>query len=433
MGRLASADAQLLELNAGAGGALGTPLAVPELAGLVRLAGRLGIAIARSMVVADGDDDLDLWIRAEPEKDGGVRVEASGWRPRPGWRGAAKSVERESDFARADADWQWETDGALRLTHISAQAGLTLGFDVGMMLGAPLTQLFAVAVNDESPMLGALALRVPFDDQRAEVRGTGRVVLLSAIPRTDATGRFAGFLGAARSVVGPVMRVDDPFPADFSERLGGALRAPLSRIIANADSMSAQVDGPLLPDYAGYAVNIASAGRHLLDLVDDLADLAAVEREDFRAAVEPIDLADLARRAAGLLGVRAAEASVRIERPSLDETMPAIGEFGRVLQVLINLIGNAVAYSPAGSMVWVRCERDGAQACVIVADQGRGIATEDQARIFDKFARVDPSEAGGSGLGLYISRRLARAMGGDIMVDSAPGEGARFVLTLPGR
>ena len=70
-------------------------------------------------------------------------------------------------------------------------------------------------------------------------------------------------------------------------------------------------------------------------------------------------------------------------------------------------------------------------AVAIVADQGKGIALEDQERIFEKFARVDPDEPGGSGLGLYISRRLARAMGGDVTVDSAPGQGARFVLTLP--
>ena len=433
-GRLANADARLLQLNAAAGGAIGAPLAVPEIAALARLSGRLGIAIARGVVVADGEDDLDLWIRAEPEEDGGVRIEASGWRPRAPWRGSATNAEREADFARADADWLWETDGALRLTHISSSAGLALGFEAGAVLGAPLTRVFALAGDDEFPMLGALAGRAAFADQRAEVRGTGRTVLLSATPRTDAAGRFAGFIGAARTLADEApRRADDPFPIDFGERLGGALRAPLSRIIANADSMSAQVDGPLAPDYAGYAIDIASAGRHLLGLVDDLADLAAVEREDFRTAEEPIDLADLARRAAGLLGVRAAEGNVRIDRPALEESLPATGEFRRVLQVLVNLIGNAVRYSPAGSTVWVRCGREGEGACVIVADQGKGIAPEDQARIFDKFARVDPSEPGGSGLGLYISRRLARAMGGDIVVDSAPGEGARFVLTLPGR
>jgi signal transduction histidine kinase len=83
-------------------------------------------------------------------------------------------------------------------------------------------------------------------------------------------------------------------------------------------------------------------------------------------------------------------------------------------------------------MVWIRCEREGDLAAVIVADQGKGIALDDQERIFAKFERVDPSEPGGTGLGLYIARRLARAMGGDIVVDSAPGQGARFIFTLPG-
>ena len=110
--------------------------------------------------------------------------------------------------------------------------------------------------------------------------------------------------------------------------------------------------------------------------------------------------------------------------------MPAVGDFGRVLQILVNLIGNAVRYSPEESAVWVRSEIEGDAAVIIVADQGKGIALDDQQRIFEKFERVDPREPGGSGLGLYISRRLARAMGGDITVDSAAGQGARFILTL---
>jgi signal transduction histidine kinase len=73
----------------------------------------------------------------------------------------------------------------------------------------------------------------------------------------------------------------------------------------------------------------------------------------------------------------------------------------------------------------------GETATITVADLGKGIAPEDQARIFDKFERVDQTEAGGTGLGLYIARRLARAMGGDLIVDSAPGQGARFTLRLP--
>jgi signal transduction histidine kinase len=201
--------------------------------------------------------------------------------------------------------------------------------------------------------------------------------------------------------------------------------------VANADSIRAQSDGPLRRDYADYAGDIASAARHLLALVDDLGDLQAVERADFRPEIEDIDLADIARRAAGLLQVRAGDRNVRIDRPASDDRLAARGEFRRVLQIVVNLIGNAVRYSPEGSMVWLRTERDADTAVLIVADQGKGIAIDDQARIFEKFERVDASEPGGSGLGLYISRRLARAMGGDIVVDSAPGQGARFVLTLP--
>jgi signal transduction histidine kinase len=191
------------------------------------------------------------------------------------------------------------------------------------------------------------------------------------------------------------------------------------------------MDGVLDPHYVDYAADIASAGRHLLGLVDDLVDLEAIEREDFTVEDDAIDLADVVRRAAGLLQVRAANAGVTIDRDGLDGALPARGEFRRTLQILVNLLGNAVRYSPEGATVWLRAQREGARAVVIVADQGKGIAEADQARIFEKFERVDASEAGGSGLGLYIARRLARAMGGDLTVDSALGLGARFLLWLP--
>ncbi|HYD37079.1 MAG TPA: HAMP domain-containing sensor histidine kinase, partial [Allosphingosinicella sp.] len=217
----------------------------------------------------------------------------------------------------------------------------------------------------------------------------------------------------------------------FGERLGQALRAPLAHIVENAERLRAQPEGPLRRDYTGYAADIAAAGRHLLSLIDDLVDLQAIEGPDFTPEAEPLDLADLARRAAGLLAVRAADRGVRIDGPGPDESLPAMADFTRALQVLMNLIANAIRYTPEGGQVWIRLEREGDLAAVIVADQGKGIAPEDQQRIFEKFERVDPNEPGGTGLGLYIARRLARAMGGDISVDSAPGQGARFTFTLP--
>ena len=162
-----------------------------------------------------------------------------------------------------------------------------------------------------------------------------------------------------------------------------------------------------------------------------MSDLEIVEREDFKVENDEIDLGDLARRAAGLLALKASDHNIRIDTPAEDEEMPAVGEFRRVLQILLNLLTNALRYSPDGSMVWLRLEQTEKLAQIIVADQGSGLSEEDQARVFNKFERLGRSGDGGSGLGLYISRKLARAMNGDLKIESAPGQGARFILELP--
>jgi signal transduction histidine kinase len=106
------------------------------------------------------------------------------------------------------------------------------------------------------------------------------------------------------------------------------------------------------------------------------------------------------------------------------------GQERAVIQIIVNLVGNAVRYSPAGKTVRLSFARTNGTASVTVSDEGSGVAAADQQRIFERFERAEPREEG-AGLGLAISRRLARSMGGDVTLDSAPGEGARFTLTLP--
>jgi signal transduction histidine kinase len=267
---------------------------------------------------------------------------------------------------------------------------------------------------------------------------------ISGEPLFDTAGALMGYRGRAvrqdesPGEAAPAMPVQPGegavvgiFGPELGRRLDQALRQPLGRIIANASTISGQLEGPLRQDYANYAEDIAAAGRHLLELVDDLADLQAIERPGFTTAQEEVDLADLARRAAGLLGVRASARKVRIQTPPLGETAPARGEYRRVLQILVNLVGNAVRHTPEDSVIWVRVDVEDGRAKAIVADQGGGIDPSDHERIFDRFERLGLSGGEGSGLGLYISRRLARAMGGDVMVESALGQGARFTLDLP--
>lgn len=427
-GRLVAADPAIAALNRRAGGGERAAVAVPALATVARLARRLGIVVSRGIVVADEEHDLQLWVRAQPEGDA-VRLAVSGWQERRATR-LPQTSRGEADFLVAGADWRWETDAALRLTFVSIDAGARHGFDALAMLGEPLTRLFVLGDDGDLPILDALARRRAFEAQPAAVRGSGTNVILSASVRHDSKGAFAGFVGAVTPAAPPVPAAS-PLSQGFTLGLDRALRRPLGRIIGHADSINAQADGPVVPAYADYAADIASAGRHLLGLVDDLVDMQAIERPDFAPPAERIDLTDVARRAAGILRVRASDSGVRIAAPETGAMLLAVGDFRRALQILVNLVGNAVRYAPVGSTVAVTVRPAGAFVEASVADAGKGIASADQARMFDKFARVDVSEPGGNGLGLYISRRLARAMGGDLIVASAPGEGARFTLTLP--
>ncbi len=436
---LVEADPQLMLLHEQGGGVAGGRVAIPQLAALARLALRLQVEVTRPVTAGAEDADVDLMVRAIPDDDS-VAIEIISWsvrpvQPAPG----ARFLRRDQDFIRASADFVWSIDDDLILTGISEQAAAALSSTVTAAIGQPFDRLFKLLPGEDGePMVAAIAERRRFERQLVELRGTDLGVLtLSGEPQFDRSGHFVGYKGTATRVppapsrpgVTPQVNADE----DFGTEIGRVLRAPLERIIENAEDIHALSYGPLKRGYVEYAGDIAAAGRHLMSLLDDLVELQAVEKADFRIASDAVDLGEAARRAAGLLAGRAAEKNVRIERPGEFEKFFVTGEFRRVLQILVNLLGNAVRYSPPGSTIWLRGRMEAGNAVMIVADQGKGLAPDHHERIFEKFERLDRGEAGGSGLGLYISRRLARAMGGDILVDSAPGEGARFILTLPAR
>ncbi|MCI4589550.1 HAMP domain-containing histidine kinase [Sphingobium sp. BYY-5] len=439
-GCLASADAPLLGLQRTAGGDLGTPLAIPQLAAVVRLAQRLGVTVSRPVIAAAEQGDIGMWVRARPE-GGGVLLSVIDWHERPAVGALVDEAAREADIAALAEGWIWQIDMQLRFQMILAgddpQSALPADPPVpGMRFSA----YFDLKADDEGDMvmLRGLAQNRAFREQSAAlVADPTRLFRLSAFPLFDLTGQLSGYRGTAL----PFDQVMAPFrsdatvtlyPSEFGKRLDRSLRKPLSRIIATADTISAQLEGPLRPDYADYAQDIASAGRHLMALVDDLADLQAIDRPDFTVAAEDVDLADLGRRAAGLLAVKALDRKINIIVPDAQTTVIAVGEFRRVLQILVNLVNNAVRYAPEGSSVRIVTEQGLHDARIMVIDQGPGIDMADRERIFDKFERLGRNDTSGSGLGLYISRRLARAMGGDIRIGGMPGEGGHFTLSLPG-
>ena len=422
-GRLVAADPELESLQRQAGSSLGQRLALPQIAAVAELARKLGTCVTRPAVAASTDHDIELWVQATPEGEE-VVLELQGWTERaPNAPRLAALLGGPAESA-PEALNEWAADEELRLISLSPELAEHLGVDVAESSGQPLTRAMRLIENEdgEMPLISALAGRRAFTDQKACSRvDEDRCVMLSGEVVTAADGRFAGFRGTA-GIDQPKSNGRPSAVTDFDRALEEVLRSPIDRIIESAERIVERADGPLRSDYASYGNDIAAAARHLLSVVRSMS-------EDTAHGQRAIDLSALAAEAVVLVESLAEERNVAIA-PEMTEPLLASGQEPAVIQILVNLIGNAVRHSPENSTVRLSFDRTHASASVTVADEGPGIEPGDQQRIFERFERVQ-AEAGGTGLGLAISRRLARSMGGDVTLDSAPGQGARFTLTLP--
>jgi signal transduction histidine kinase len=423
-GRLVAADPELEALRREAGSELGQMLALPQVAAVAQLARKLGTSVGRPAVAGSADQDIQLWVNAKPEGDE-IALSLEGWTVRPAAAPRLSAIlGGAGETASASAQNEWTTDEELRIISLSSDLADLLRLDVAEASGAPLTRILRLEEDSsgEMPLISALAGRRGFSGQRARSRSDEScVILLSGEVVTGADGGFAGFRGTAESEKDAAAAVERR-STGFDQALDQLLRLPIDRIIESAEQIVARSDGPLRSDYASYGNDIASAARHLLSVLRAMS-------EDSAHVHGFVDLAALAAEAVIMLESSAEERGVRMEldRP---EPLRARGEERAVIQILVNLIVNAVRYSPEGGTVRLSFARTSGTASVSVSDQGPGIKAGDETRIFERFERAH-TEEGGTGLGLAISRRLARSMGGDVTLDSGPGEGARFTLTLP--
>jgi signal transduction histidine kinase len=424
LGCLVAADERLEALQREAGSKLGETLALPQVAAVAQLARKLGIPVSRLALAASSEHDVELWVSATPEGDE-VALSLEGWtvRPSSGPRLAAL-IGGGSEGDAATASHEWAADEELRIISLSADFADFLGVEVSEAAGQPLNRILRLEEDEagEMPLISALAARRGFSGQHARSRSDDdRSLILTGEVVTGADGSFAGFRGTARPRGAPA-GVRAVTAAAFDDALDEVLRSPLDRIIESAERIVDRADGPLRSDYASYGNDIAAAARHLLAVIRGMSEEVAQEHGS-------IDLAALAAEAVVMLEATAEERRVTIDLDAI-ERLPANGEERAVIQILVNLIVNAIHHSPENGIVRLTFAQTPGTASLTVSDHGPGIAVADQQRIFERFERGHARE-GGTGLGLAISRRLARSMGGDVTLDSAPGEGARFTLTLP--
>ncbi|WP_324827321.1 sensor histidine kinase [Qipengyuania zhejiangensis] len=439
-GRLAEATEPLAGLQDACGGRIGEPVAIPELRALVEKAQHYGLRLARQFSAVDGENVVTAWVEIAPQlsDDGdvvGCDIDVVSWQteelpPENDLDAARRRVE----INRHLADCTARLDPRQGILSVDTEASDLSDFVAAARngIGRPWTDFVRFSGNmHEQPAHWRL-----LDGASCEIEGSARRWTAHLEPLGQAQPGSAGFVlyltadtpDTAATGGGPSSAIEG---ASFGRDLTPVLRQPINRIIANAETIRTKLAGPIADEYSSYASDIASAAQHLLALIDDLSDLEVVESEQFVTAPDRIELADVARRACGILGVRAQERGITLVPPVEGESQLAIAEFRRVLQILLNLVGNAIRYAPEDSQVWIRLDRIGNRALITVADQGHGLDETQQARVFEKFERLGRSGDGGSGLGLYISRRIARAMDGDLTVESAPGQGARFTLSVP--
>jgi signal transduction histidine kinase len=194
--------------------------------------------------------------------------------------------------------------------------------------------------------------------------------------------------------------------------------------------------GDLNDRYAGYADDIVSAGRHLLALINDVLDVSVIDSGKLSMMIEVLDLEDLLRKALNLVIARAKKKSIDTDAVRLDDALLIKADSVRAIQILVNLLSNAVKFTEEGGKVGVETDtsRPGMVA-LTVWDTGIGIDESQHEAVFEKFRRIDENvfarKEEGTGLGLHISRQLAREMGGDLTLTSKPGEGSRFTVTFP--
>jgi signal transduction histidine kinase len=355
------------------------------------------------------------------------------------------------DFERGASDWLWETDAAGRLIYFSNRFAELLKRDPERLRGATLRQAAGATVSHAGwlPLDHAMAAGDSVVDLHLETSpasGT-RWWRVSARPLTGPTGAIIGYRGVGKDVTAERAAQDQLLKAkeeaekssaaksQFLAIMSHELKTPLNAITGFAQMLADAPElGQASPKHAGYARTILHSSLHLRLLIDDVLDVTRIERGTLTIAEQEADMAEIAEIAVKMCREAAAASDVGViaELPS---GIGFKGDITRLKQVIINLVTNAIKFSPAGGQVSVCFERPADGGLVIaVEDHGCGIAEADLERIFEPFVQADGGIArrfGGIGLGLSISRRIAELHGGRIAIDSKLGEGTTARVVLP--
>jgi signal transduction histidine kinase len=214
----------------------------------------------------------------------------------------------------------------------------------------------------------------------------------------------------------------------FFAMVNHELRNALSAVYGWAEMLVRKKDPATLPRAA---FEVLDSAQRAAGLINDLLDLSRLDEDRLKPVIRPTEPVSIARRSAGTVTPAAFAKHVTVSLEAADNLPSCETDASRVEQILVNLLGNAIHHTREGTRVFIRVHAHEHSILYIVDDEGEGIPEGDLESIFDIYVTTAAGESRGVGLGLPLSRRLARLMGGDLEAVSRPGVGGRFVLRLP--
>ena len=267
-----------------------------------------------------------------------------------------------------------------------------------------------------------------------------------AISRASAPGEKALFVGFVRDItkrkeaelaindLNAELQVANRHKSEFLANMSHELRTPLNAILGFSELMLDDTTGKYSPSTRQkFLSQINTSGRHLLDLINDILDLSKVEAGRMELEIEAVSIADVIAQVMDTIDPIASKKGVRVEKQAADGGQLQ-ADASKLIQMLLNLVSNAVKFTPQGGSVTITAQRLAETIEISVTDTGIGIAESDLKRLFTEFQQLDAANGRhqeGTGLGLALTKRLAALHGGDVRVASELGKGSVFTIVLP--
>jgi signal transduction histidine kinase len=357
---------------------------------------------------------------------------------------------RLADYAQTSSDWLWETDPRHQFVYMSDGVRI-LGVDPDSVIGQSRFNLSLDQASDPQKWrahLADLEARRTFRDlvYPVDFDGEKQYISVSGKPIFAPDGAFQGYRGTGKLVTAEVRlqsalieaktaaEVASRAKSEFLANMSHELRTPLNAVIGFSEMLSTRLVGPLTPKQGEYLRDIGDSGRHLLDVINDVLDLAKIEAGRLELREEDVDVKDVIAECVRLVRERAVNGGIELSNRAFASIQLRVDEMA-MKKILTNLLSNAVKFTPPGGRITVDAAMTGTGDCAIsVRDTGIGMAPEDIPKALEPFGQIDSAMTRshqGTGLGLPLALSLAQRMGGDLSIDSEKGRGTTVTVRLP--